>query len=107
MTEAVTTPGDTAIFPPYLFGINPCIEGGTFFPTKPLSYFCPVACGCHSGDPHCPDACPMRTAATPMCPAAQLTAIADPTNGDCPMTDHRNYGAKNVNTSRMGGGGMG
>ena len=48
MTEAVTTPGDTAIFPPYLFGINPCIEGGTFFPTKPLSYFCPVACGASS-----------------------------------------------------------
>ena len=53
---------------PYLFGINACVEDGTFFPVKPLSYFCPVACGCHAGDPHCPDSCPARTPSTPLCP---------------------------------------
>ena len=97
------------LYPPYLFGTNLCIEGGSFFPIKPVSYFCPVACGCRSGDAHCPDMCPIRTPETPLCPEAQQAAIADPFAplNTCPMSDHRNYGAKNVNTSRLGGGGMG
>ena len=33
-------------------------EGGWQWQTKPLSYFCPAACGCRGGEPHCPDACP-------------------------------------------------
>lgn len=32
------------------------------------SYFCPVACGCHAGDPHCPDSCPAREPHAPICP---------------------------------------
>ena len=55
-------------FAPFLFGINACVEDGLFFPVKPLSYFCPVACGCRSGDPHCPDGCPARNESTPDCP---------------------------------------
>ena len=100
MTEAVTASG---LYPPYIFGINMCTEGGTYFPVKPLSYVCPVACGCRSGDAHCPDACPTRTAETPICPEAQQAAIADPTaQNSCPITDHRNYGAKNVSTLTIG-----
>ena len=60
-------------FPPYLFGVNLCVEGGSFWPLKPLSYFCPEACGCRGGDPHCPDSCPARTADTPTCPEWQKT----------------------------------
>ena len=60
-------------YPPLFAGVNPCVEGGIFFPVKPLSYFCPVACGCRSGDPHCPDSCPARDpTAPPTCPADWL-----------------------------------
>eukprot|EP00966_Prymnesium_polylepis_P219468 5077518-Prymnesium_polylepis.2 len=48
------------VFPPFVFGVNPCVEGGGAFPAKPLSYFCPIACGCRSGDAHCPRTCPKR-----------------------------------------------
>ena len=86
------------LYPPYLFGVNMCVEGGFFMPVKPLSYFCPVACGCRSGDAHCPHACPIRTAETPTCPDAQRAdLIAQGQNTldpNCPITDHRNYGAK-------------
>ena len=67
MAEAIELMGGIG-WPPYLFGINACVEDGVFFPVKPLSYFCPVACGCHAGDPHCPDSCPARTPSTPLCP---------------------------------------
>ena len=40
---------------------NPCTEEGDFYPIKPYSYFCPVACGCRAGDKHCPQSCPLRT----------------------------------------------
>ena len=48
-----------AIF--YRYQMDPCRapgEGGWQWQTKPLSYFCPAACGCRGGEPHCPDACP-------------------------------------------------
>ena len=41
--------------------MDPCREwgeGGWGEQTKPLSIFCPAACGCRGGDPHCPDLCP-------------------------------------------------
>ena len=41
-------------------GVNPCTENGYYYPVKPMSYFCPVACGCRAGDRHCPDTCPLR-----------------------------------------------
>ena len=41
-------------------GVSPCMENGFYYPVKPLSYFCPVACGCRAGDKHCPDTCPAR-----------------------------------------------
>ena len=41
-------------------GANLCVELGSFYNIKPLSYFCPVACGCRAGDRHCPDSCPAR-----------------------------------------------
>ena len=47
---------------PAALGANPCIYLGTFYPIKPLSYFCPVGCGCFSGDNDCPDSCPRRNA---------------------------------------------
>merc|ERR1712196_341087 len=37
---------------------NFCKEEGTFFPIKPMSYICPVTCGCSAGDAHCPSQCP-------------------------------------------------
>ena len=43
-------------------GLNLCIEGGSQFPMKPFSYFCPISCGCRGGtdaDPHCPIQCPV------------------------------------------------
>ena len=41
-------------------GVNPCSERGTYYPVKPIAYFCPVRCGCRAGDLHCPDSCPSR-----------------------------------------------
>ena len=87
------------VFPPYIFGVNLCVEGGTHMPVKPLSYFCPVACGCRSGDVHCPDACPIRTASTPICPDAQRSAAAGSNSPNCPLTDRRNFGPKRENRS--------
>ena len=73
-------------YPPYLLGLNMCVEDGIFFPVKPLSYWCPEACGCRSGDAHCPDACPARNATTPLCPEHQRSAVGDPYSvGICPM----------------------
>ena len=40
---------------------DPCREageGGWMFAVKPLSYFCPVSCGCRGTDAHCPNSCP-------------------------------------------------
>ena len=37
---------------------NLCVERGSFYPIKPISYYCPRACQCYSGSPHCPDSCP-------------------------------------------------
>ena len=81
-------------FPPYILSVNGCIEGGTFFPLKPLSYFCPAACGCRSGDMHCPDQCPERTPETPICTAVQRSQMANPLSDKCPVTDTRNFGAR-------------
>ena len=41
-------------------GLNPCVKDGFLYPVKPLSFFCPVACGCRAGDNGCPDSCPAR-----------------------------------------------
>ena len=48
-------------FYPYAFGLNVCTGDGGIWPVHPMSYFCPVACGCQSRDAHCPDACPARS----------------------------------------------
>ena len=55
--------------PPYLSGRNLCVRGRGGH--KPLSLFCPVACGCHRGDRDCSLRCPEREPATPTCPAHQ------------------------------------
>ena len=55
---------------PYFLGRSLCVRNaGTM--TKPLSLFCPQACGCHRGDQDCPLSCPERTAPDPPCPAYQ------------------------------------
>ena len=53
-------PNFAGSFPGSTWGINPCIDAGTFYPVKPFSFFCPVACGCRAGDIGCPDSCPAR-----------------------------------------------
>ena len=68
--QARVAAGDGA-FTPYPVFMNLCVAGASIYPLKPLSYFCPVACGCHAGDPHCPQSCPARTETTPLCPAYQ------------------------------------
>ena len=75
---------DDYAYPPYVFAINPCTGGGTYHPVKPLSYFCPVACGCRSGDAHCPDACPARNG-TETCEEHQKLS----NGGACPMAAGR------------------
>jgi hypothetical protein len=45
-------------YDPQWGGLDFCKEDRVFYPIKPLSYFCPVSCGCRSGDPHCPGTCP-------------------------------------------------
>ena len=55
--------------PPYLSGRNLCVRGRGGH--KPLSLFCPVACGCHRGDRDCSLRCPEREPSTPTCPAHQ------------------------------------
>ena len=93
-TETMATAFSLGNFPPYILSVNGCIEGGTFFPLKPLSYFCPAACGCRSGDMHCPDQCPERTPETPICTAVQRSQMANPLSDKCPVTDTRNFGAR-------------
>jgi hypothetical protein len=78
-------PSSCIPYPPFVFNINWCTEGGTYYPLKPLSYFCPIACGCHQGDPHCPDSCPQRDSSTPVCPQSQSN-FNYPLNGTCAMT---------------------
>lgn len=56
----------------------------SYHPVKPLSYFCPVACGCRSGDAHCPDACPARNG-TETCEEHQKLS----NGGACPMAAGR------------------
>mmetsp|Transcript_9605 Transcript_9605/g.19906 ORF Transcript_9605/g.19906 Transcript_9605/m.19906 type:complete len:773 (-) Transcript_9605:125-2443(-) len=77
-------------YPQYMAGSNVCALDATWFPVKPVSYFCPVACGCRAGDPYCPDSCPRRDADTPLCPSYQKLPIAlgtGPWADDiCPMT---------------------
>ena len=55
-------------FPANWGGVIPCIEHGTFWPIKPMSSFCPVACGCLSGTAAhgtiCPGLCPSSAAIT-------------------------------------------
>ena len=52
-----------------------CVEQGTFFPVKPLSYFCPVTCGCAAGDVHCPTTCPATASRTVTASALELFLI--------------------------------
>ena len=51
-----------------IFSVNMCVEHGSYYPVKPLSYFCPRSCGCRSGDPDCPDSCPSPKSQM-ICPA--------------------------------------
>ena len=52
---------------------------------KPLSLFCPRACGCHRGDQDCPTTCPERTASDPLCPEWQQQILIGPVYKDvCP-----------------------
>ena len=39
---------------------NLCVQYGSWYRHKPLSHFCPVACGCFQGDNDCPETCPAR-----------------------------------------------
>ena len=54
---------------PYWYGRNLCVRGRGH---KPLSFFCPEACGCHRGDEDCPLTCPERDATTLACPMHQV-----------------------------------
>ena len=77
-----TSAGDGQVIPPHFVGINFCVNQGTTWPVKPLSYFCPVACGCRRGDPHCPDRCPERdTPNEPTCSPTQRSPALNPTAG--------------------------
>lgn len=73
----------------YSMGSNQCAAFGTWFHIKPLSYFCPRACGCRAGDPHCPTSCPKRNVTAPPCEDYQRSPFyygRDP-DGDarCPI----------------------
>ena len=59
--------------PPTYFGRNLCVRGRGH---KPLSLWCPEACGCHRGDQDCPLQCPERDATTPICPAHQQKSFS-------------------------------
>ena len=69
---------------PYFLGRSPCVRfAGSR--AKPLSLFCPRACGCHRGDQDCPTTCPERTASDPLCPAWQKQILVGPDYKDaCP-----------------------
>ena len=63
-----------------LFGTYPhrCVAKGAWADVKPVSYFCPEACGCHAGDEHCPDQCPSRPdPPTELCPSYQKVLAND------------------------------
>ena len=66
LPENYSLPPEQPLFWPANFGVgvNPCVENGFYYPVKPISYFCPVACGCRAGDAHCPDRCEARTTAS-------------------------------------------
>ena len=80
----------SVMYPPNVFGLNIC-NGGVYFPFKPLAYFCPVACNCRAGDPHCPATCPARNATEPLCPAYMRSNATRPISSAfdkpdrCPM----------------------
>ena len=59
---------NSTVITPYWLGRNLCVRGRGH---KPLSLWCPEACGCHRGDQDCPLQCPERDATTPICPAHQ------------------------------------
>jgi len=63
---------------PYWYGRNLCVRGRGH---KPLSFFCPEACGCHRGDEDCPLTCPEREATTPICPAHQQKTYVNNVDG--------------------------
>ena len=69
---------------PYFLGRSPCVRfAGSR--AKPLSLFCPRACGCHRGDQDCPTTCPERDASDPLCPAWQEQIMPGPLYKDfCP-----------------------
>ena len=69
--DALDGDGAAMGVPAYLFGANSCVEDGWWFGVKPMSYWCPVACGCYAGDPHCPTSCPARNGSEPDCPPYQ------------------------------------
>jgi len=68
----------------YFLGRSPCVRfAGSR--AKPLSLFCPRACGCHRGDQDCPTTCPERDAYDPLCPAWQEQIMPGPLYKDaCP-----------------------
>jgi hypothetical protein len=88
----MTTPPTS--YPMYIFSVNLCVEHGSYYPIKPLSYYCPQACNCHAGDDHCPDACPQRTPSSPIClPFQAAMNVGQPpntggaaNNGHCPIS---------------------
>jgi len=84
---ALTAPSTDVNYPFFVYGINLCAGGhGTFFPFKPLAFFCPASCGCRRGQPFCPETCPTREADGELCMDYMLTANADPFNvGVCPI----------------------
>ena len=59
---------NSTVITPYWLGRNLCVRGRGH---KPLSLWCPEACGCHRGDQDCPLECPERDATTRICPAHQ------------------------------------
>ena len=73
---------ESLVRPPYFLGRNPCARyAGSS--VKPLSVFCPRACGCHRGDQDCPTTCPERHASTPLCPGYQKRILPGDVV-DCP-----------------------
>jgi len=70
------TDADVMAWSPFIYGNNPCAKAGWFPGSKPLSYWCPVACGCYRGDPYCFGTCPVRNESSPMCPKGQQSIEA-------------------------------
>ena len=85
---------NSTVITPYWLGRNLCVRGRGH---KPLSFFCPEACGCHRGDEDCPLTCPEREATTPICLAHQqktfLLECLDPLSSELCCPRHpRAYG---------------